>query len=379
MKLLIVGDFCPQDSVVSASENRNYEIVLGEVKSIIGQADYAIANFECPVVYGTERPIDKCGPNLKCSEYGIEAVAWAGFHCLTLANNHFRDYGEVGMSNTLTACQKYRLDVVGGGMCLEDARKILYKKINEKIVAIANCCEHEFSIATGEHGGCNPLNPIQQYYAIREARKNADYVVVIVHGGHELYQLPSTRMQDTYRFFIDAGADAVVNHHQHCFSGMEIYKGKPIFYGLGNFLFDTRNKHIAKTWYEGYMVMLELTQDKINYDIIPYRQCDGEVTVRLKKEDELEAFRSKFNALCNVIGDRKQLEECQRRYYAEKSKGRLAAIAWHHKVLRVAYNRGWIPSFLKGKAIATVLNYIMCESHRDILEFALHQKFEHRK
>lgn len=42
-------------------------------------------------------------------------------------------------------------------------------------------------------------------------------------------------MQEIYRFFVDIGADAVINHHQHCYSGYEVYKEKPIFYGLGNF------------------------------------------------------------------------------------------------------------------------------------------------
>ena len=97
----------------------------------------------------------------------------------------------------------------------------MYKRKDGETLAIINCCEHEFSIADDDSAGANPLNPIQQYYKIKEARLNADYVLVIVHGGHEMYQLPSLRMVDTYRFFIDAGADAVVNHHQHCFSGYE--------------------------------------------------------------------------------------------------------------------------------------------------------------
>ena len=87
----------------------------------------------------------------------------------------------------------------------------------------------------------NPLLPIQQFYKIQEAKENADYVLVIVHGGIEHYQLPTSRMIETYRFFIDAGADAVVNHHQHCYSGYERYKSKPIIYGLGNLLFDNPN------------------------------------------------------------------------------------------------------------------------------------------
>ena len=52
---------------------------------------------------------------------------------------------------------------------------------------------------------------------------------LILHGGIEHYQLPSPRMKKWYRHIIDLGASAIVNHHQHCFSGYELYNGKPIF------------------------------------------------------------------------------------------------------------------------------------------------------
>ena len=204
MKVLVAGDICPQRRVKELFEQGDYESVLGAVKPIITQADYAIVNFECPVCYGDEKPIIKCGPNLRCSEQGIEAVKWAGFKCVTLANNHFLDFGEKGVSNTISACKANGIDTVGGGINLSEASGILYKAIGNDTLAIINCCEHEFSIATNTSAGSNPLNPIEQYYAIKEARKMADFVLVIVHGGHEMYQLPSPRMQETYRFFIDA-------------------------------------------------------------------------------------------------------------------------------------------------------------------------------
>lgn len=378
MKILIAGDFCPQNRISDQFEKGNFEAVLGGVKTIIKQADYAIVNFECPVCNGNERPIEKCGPNLKCSESGIAAVKWAGFDCVTLANNHLLDYGEVGVSNTLTACQKYQLDISGGGSCLEDAQRILYKNIQGKILAIVNCCEREFSIATETTAGSNPLNPIQQYYSIKEARSRADHVVVIVHGGHEYYQLPSTRMQDTYRFFIDAGADAVINHHQHCYSGMEMYNGKPIFYGLGNFLFDTKNKANANVWHDGYMVRLVLEGSEIDYEIIPYRQCDDKVTVRILSEDaELSAFKTKFEDLSSIIQNHNQLVRRQKKFYSEQSKGRLTAFEpWQNKILRSVYSRGLLPSFVKGKVAARMLNYVECESHRDVLNFALKKTME---
>ena len=155
---------------------------------------------------------------------------------------------------------------------------MLYKQIGKETLAIVNCCEHESSIASDEHGGSNPLNPIAQYYAIQEAKKKADYVLVIMHGGVEHYQLPTPRMRETYRFFIDARADAVINHHQHCYSGYEIYQGKPIFYGLGNLCFDRSDKR-GSIWDEGYLVELSFANSLITHRIIPYHQCDAEAKV----------------------------------------------------------------------------------------------------
>jgi Putative enzyme of poly-gamma-glutamate biosynthesis (capsule formation) len=238
ISVLIAGDFCPQRRVSALFDKGDYVSVLGGIRASVMDADYRIVNFECPVSMGDEPPIIKRGPNLRCSEKGLEAIKWAGFDCVTLANNHFYDFGYDGVVNTLDACRKSHLDAVGGGVNLAEASAVLYKEVGDKTLAIINCCEHEYSVATVNTAGSNPLDPIQQYRTIVEARKSADYVLVIVHGGHEMWPLPSPRMVQTYQFFIDAGADAVVNHHQHCFSGYEVYKNKPIFYGLGNFCFD---------------------------------------------------------------------------------------------------------------------------------------------
>ena len=141
-------------------------------------------------------------------------------------------------------------------------------------------------IATDTSAGSNPLNIVQQYYAIREAKNNATNVIVIVHGGVEHYWLPSPRMKETYRFFIDAGADAVINHHQHCYSGYEVFKKKPIFYGLGNFCFDGNKGN--KRWTTGYLVNLNLSENTVDFELIPYRQCyEEEIGVHLLMQDHV--------------------------------------------------------------------------------------------
>lgn len=368
MKIAIAGDFCPQHRVADAFNNYKYESVLGAVKPFIDSVDYAIVNFECPVCYGNEKPIKKRGPLLKCTEQGMEAIKWTGFNCVTLANNHFLDYGIEGVKNTIETCKKYTVDYVGGGMNLQEASKILYKKIEGKVIAVINCCEHEFSIATDNMAGSNPLNPIQQYYAIKEAKEESDYVLVIVHGGHEMFQLPSLRMQDTYRFFIDAGADVVINHHQHCYSGYEQYKGKMIFYGLGNFCFD-KPKRKPQSWYEGYIVILDYESNKTNFKIIPYTHCNMQATVTMLNDNDSHDFFLSLKNLNKIINDRIQLSYEVDNFYTRSQRYTSSVFEpISNKYLCALQRRGFFPSLLSRKKLLWLYGNLFCESHRDKIE-----------
>lgn len=364
VKILVAGDMCPQQRVSELFEKGDFQYVLGDIKRLLSEVDYSIVNFECPVVKGGETPIQKQGPSLHCTEKGIEAVKWVGFNCVTLANNHFLDYGEEGVKNTLNVCKENGLDTVGGGINLKNAEQPLYKKINGQTIAIVNCCEQEFSIATDRTAGSNPLNPIQQYYSIKKAKSKADYVIVIVHGGHEHFQLPSTRMQETYRFFVDAGADAVVNHHQHCFSGYEVYKDKPIFYGLGNFCFD--NAHLRQgKWTEGYMVVISFDSSKVSFLLHPYIQCSSNPQVCLL---DANYFNAKIEAINAIITNREALKTEQNLYYdscGNHCSEFLEPIKCRYYL--GARRRRWLPSLISRRWLLVAANLIKCESHRDVL------------
>lgn len=360
MRIVIAGDYCPQNRVADLFEHNNFGFVLEAVKGLITDADYSIVNLECPVARG-EKPIEKIGPSLQCTDKGVEALKWVGFNCVTLANNHFLDYGEKGVLNTINECKKNGIDTVGGGASLNEASKILYKDINETKIAIINCCENEFSIATETSAGSNPLNPIQQYYSIKDAKAHSEYVIVIVHGGHEMYQLPSPRMQETYRFFIDAGADVVINHHQHCFSGYEYYCGKPIFYGLGNFCFDG-NLGNNISWNQGFILAIDI-EDDVSYKIIPYSQCDNQSRITLLGDN---AFGEKINELNCIITDSQKLKSEIRRYYSSCMADFCNLIEPLGIRPYIALkNRGLLPSFVSSSRKMKFCNYVRCEAHRD--------------
>ena len=88
-------------------------------------------------------------------------------------------------------------------------------------------------------------------------------------------------MKELYHYFVEIGADAVINHHQHCYSGFEVYKNKPIFYGLGNLLFDWDGRRNG-TWNEGYMTSLNFQEDgKVTFDLISYTQCNDRPSVKI--------------------------------------------------------------------------------------------------
>lgn len=370
MQIIIAGDYCPRHRVQEKIDQGAYDYVLGEVKDVVSQSDYSIVNFECPVTDDNAKPKTKWGPNLGTNRKGLDSIKWAGFDCVTLANNHFDDYGADGVQTTIQVSREIGLDYVGGGNNLLEASATLYKEINGEKLAIINCCENEFSIAGATVGGSAPLDPIKQYYAIKEAKLKADYVLVIVHGGHEFFQLPSPRMVETYRFFIDAGADAVVNHHQHCYSGYEVYHEKPIFYGLGNFCFDRMPARVNDTWNYGYIASLTLCKGEVSFKIIPYEQCSNDSKVKLLPENTFDESLIELN---KIICSSEMLRERVEAFY------RASSFYWGHAILEplnnkyylAAVKRHLVPSLISEKRKLRAENYICCEAHRDKLMYCL--------
>lgn len=372
MKILIAGDFSQKNRIDVYIRRKDFSSLFSEIVPYTKAVDYSIVNFEFPIVKESKdaKPIIKKGPSLSGSIEAVEAIKYAGFNCCTLANNHILDQGDICCLSTIAEIEKSGIDTVGCGDNLEEASAILYKKINDEKLAIINCCEHEFSLATNSTPGANPINPIQQFYKIQEARKNANYVVVITHGGHEHYQLPSLRMKETFRFYIDCGADAVINGHQHCFSGYEIYNGKPIVYGLGNLCFDNPSKK-GDIWNQGYISMLDMSDNGIQLTIHPYTQCDEKIGVHFIHEND-ENFWQKIKELNDIISSDDDLRKSSQLYYASCSKHLMQVYnGYDNRILEKLRKMHIIPSRISTKRLLSYLNHLECESHRDKAIYSL--------
>ena len=366
IKIFFAGDFFDGGRIRDLIINKDYKSVFNDFLPVIKENDLAIVNLEAPATQ-SDLPAKKFGPNLKMHPKSLEAIEFAGFNVLALANNHIMDYGGAGLCETIEWCKKNNINFLGAGKNLEEAKKPLEINVKGKKISFLNFAENEFSNTEGKEPGANPLNPISNFYSIKSASKHSDFVFVIIHGGHETYQLPSPRMKETYRFFIDAGADAVIGHHTHCFSGFELYKNKPVFYSIGNFIFDKPSKR-NNSWNNGYAVQLIIENRNLSFKLIPYVQNNNLPGIHMLQNKEQRNFEETIKKLNAIILDDQLLENEFNGFY-NKVKSKYASFIelYNNKYLNALRKRGLFPSLIRKNKKRLFLNLVRCESHRDIL------------
>lgn len=345
--------------------------ILGKYLSYFQSSDVSIGNLESPLI-NQGKKILKTGPNLKSSIETVRFLADAGMHTVTLANNHIMDYGPEGLMNTISLCNSNGIKTVGAGRNSEEAKKTLFIERNNIKTAIINIAENEFGTSIDNSAGAHPMNLVDNFYTIKTASESSDYVIVIVHGGHEHYHLPSPRMKKTYRFFIDSGADFVAGHHPHCISGYETYNSGQIFYSLGNFIFDKKSMIHEESWCRGLLLELNLDKNSSEYELIPFMQNEENVGLRALTEKELKKYESDIILFNSIIADDELLGK-QFDIFCKNSKRLYNALLEPHsfRLLHFLRNRGMFPSLLSKKKKRLLLNLIRCEAHKDIVQKVL--------
>jgi poly-gamma-glutamate capsule biosynthesis protein CapA/YwtB (metallophosphatase superfamily) len=366
VKVLVSGDFCPRIKTEMLLLDKKYELVFKEVLSEFIGNDLNIVNLECPLTVRS-KAISKTGPPLKANPDSIYALHYLQVQLAAISNNHIMDYGGDGLLDTISECRKAGIYVVGAGPTLLDARQPFLIQLKGMIIAVINVSENEFSSTYGSYPGANPLNPMDNYTDIVEAKKKADKVIVLYHGGNEYYELPSPRVKKTCRFFVDAGADAVVMHHTHIISGFEQYKHAPIFYGLGNFNFDWDDR-IDQPWNYGYSVRLRFDEKKTEFDLVPHKQSNGTPGTLLLEGSEKKLFFQNISRLNAIIENDKLLEDNFFEFCERKSRLYDMYIQpYSGKYLSLLYHKGILPNLYSKQKKQLLLNLIRCESHREVI------------
>jgi poly-gamma-glutamate synthesis protein (capsule biosynthesis protein) len=371
MKIFITGDFCPINRG-DISQSNSSTLLDDDIRVIIDQADLRITNLECPLTKHAT-PIPKTGPALKADPQNIQVLKNNGFNLVTLANNHIMDYGSRGIQDTIDFLKEHKIDYVGAGSITEEI-DVIFKTKDDFIIGIINVCENEWSTDERQGYQANGFSEIGMFYSIKKAKQKADKVIVIHHGGHEMYNLPSPRLKKILRFFVDCGADVVVNHHTHCIGGEEIYKEAPIFYSLGNFVFDNP-KQRNSIWNYGMAVTLEFSSAGISFHKHYFEQFNVDPGVKLIDEKDIKYDIKKLNT---VISDDDQLEEKFEEFVQQKKRMYLSYLEpLKSKYILALINRGFIPSLWNKRKRHYLKNLITCESHREIVNKLLSNETSH--
>jgi poly-gamma-glutamate capsule biosynthesis protein CapA/YwtB (metallophosphatase superfamily) len=181
---------------------------------------------------------------------GADALARARIDIVSAANNHMWDYGKSAFFETLDNLERAGVKYAGAGRTRErayapeivDAGGFRVAFLAFTDIWNQGSLEHH---PAKDHVAAARKEAVVAGVKAARARADVDVVVVSYHGGEEYVSVPLQRAIDLHHAAIEAGADAVIGHHPHVAQGIEIYRGKPVFYSLGNFVMRTHGAHGA--------------------------------------------------------------------------------------------------------------------------------------
>lgn len=373
MRILVAGDTGPSHTNFKMfSEGNCVELYGDGILRLFSEVDYRILNLEVPLTDNIT-PLGCCPPDLHAPAATINGIKCLNPTLVTLANNHILDQNTQGLYSTIDLLQKNGIEFIGAGKNLEEAAKPYIFSGGNKKIGVYACAEHEFSIAGDEIPGANPFDPLNSLDYISALKKQCDYVIVLHHGGLQGYQYPTPQLQKVCRKMCDKGADLVICQHSHCIGCEENYKCSKIIYGQGNFLLDQTD---LESWKTGLLLCLKF--DDNGFDVQYYPVVKNKNTVKLALKDESELIIRAFYERSKQIKEKGFVDRLFAEYCSLCENKYLLVIFGVSGLFKRIINRTTRGFFLKKwygrKARMMVLDYIICESHQEVLQRIMRNK-----
>jgi len=292
--MIAAGDIMLSRSVALKIRAHNVDYPFAAIQDYLHSADIVFANLESPITAG---PVVPTGSTTFHADPGVEVgLKDAGITVLNLANNHTPNYGDIGIADTIKYLDQQGIAHFGAGMNLAQADQPLYLERNGIKFALLGYNDSDVVPAsygaTSNHAGTNIMDLAKLNRDVQAAKKNADLVIVSMHSGVEYQPLPDDSQKNFAHAAIDAGADLVLGHHPHVIETMEKYKGKYIFYSLGNFVFDQAFSNEVR---EG--MTLKITFDKTGVTAVEYNPVWIEDLSQPKLTDDPATLAEELNRL----------------------------------------------------------------------------------
>lgn len=268
VSVTITGDILLDRGVRKVIEQKGTDAVFSPfVDSVFQSSDIVIGNLECPATKIKE-------PSFKQFIFRAEpewlfTLKQHGITHLNLANNHSVDQGRAGLVDTRENVVSAGMIPIGAGRTMEEAaRPVLLTSSPRKVYVLASlqlALENFAYLSEKPSVSQEDFDTLVERVRHLRSSEPDSYIIVTLHWGGEHTLQPVTIQRVRAHQLIDAGADALIGHHTHTLQTIEEYKGKPIYYSIGNFIFDQRKPVNSKAC----MVKLTITKESSHVETIP--------------------------------------------------------------------------------------------------------------
>ncbi|CAN5121705.1 capsular polyglutamate synthetase PgsA [soil metagenome] len=280
VNMLFVGDIMLDRTVRTTIEKNGFEYLFKNIESIFLDTDIAIGNLEGTIT-SNKSLSQKDFSQLKFtfSSSVAKSLRDLGFTGMSLANNHSYDFGKDGFLETMANVGVGNMFTFGSPLNNYNISKVV--PVKDKQICYVGYHELYDSKTEVISKEITRLEP------------TCDFLIVFAHWGTEYKDTPTIAQTKEAHEFIDAGADLIIGAHPHVIQPVEIYKNKAIFYSLGNFIFDQDFSIATRV---GLAVRLELTEDKVNFHLIPIEMYKNVLSF-----PEKEAVMGRMNLLISKL------------------------------------------------------------------------------
>lgn len=298
--IFFVGDILLDRGVGEKIDKNGPDYPYKNIKDILPKADIAFGNLECPITSTGIPALKRPYYLFKGEPYNAEALKKSGFNILNLANNHTMDYSREGILNTIKSLENNGIKTVGAGEDKTSAHKPLFTEVSGTVTGFLSFLSFpvEGYIYSDKKPDVARLDLATLADEVKSAKTGCDFLVVSFHWGSEFSNYPTESQKKAAHISIENGADLVIGHHPHVLQGMEFYKDKPIFYSLGNFVFDKQDPVGTD---ETVKLKVKLRHKAINnLEISPIKIIECQPTKPNTNEDALNILNN-FEKFSNSI------------------------------------------------------------------------------
>ena len=266
--ILFPGDILLDRGVRRTIERQGADALFTRgIDSLLCSAQVVVGNLECPATR-IKAPTQKRFI-FRAEPEWLKVLRRHGFTHLNLANNHTVDQGRRGLTDTQRNVREAGMVAVGAGPTMsEAAQPVLLCRLPRRVWLISSlrlALENFAYLPQKPSVSQEPLDSLLRRVARLRRQDPKAVIVVSLHWGAEHTLRPTASQRMEAHRLIDAGADALICHHTHTLQTVEHYRGRPIYYSIGNFIFDQSKPVNARA----AVVRLDVTTDKVNTKTIP--------------------------------------------------------------------------------------------------------------